>query len=120
MQHARDQRRPRAEAHDQFFREAERERPHHDRRRQEGEADLERVVAEDPLQVEGAEEEHPEHPGDQQRLHRVGAGDVARAEEAQRHQRVGDPRLAGDEGAPAGRPRRRSGPASGSSPSRAR
>ena len=38
------------------------------RRRQEREADLERVVAQDPLQVERAEEEHPEHPDDQQRL----------------------------------------------------
>ena len=39
----------------------------------------------------------------------VGAGDVARAEEAQRHQRVRDPRLAGDEGGAAGRARSRRG-----------
>ena len=47
--------------------------PISDRDRQEREADLERVVAEHPLQVEGAEEEHPEHPGDHQRLDDVGA-----------------------------------------------
>ena len=65
------------------------------------------AVAEDPLQVEGAEEEHPEHAGDEQRLQDVGAGDVAGAEEAQRHQRVGDPRLAVDEGGEQGRGDRR-------------
>ena len=65
---------------------------------QERQADLERVVAEDALQVEGAQEEHPEEADDQQRHHEVGAGDVARAEQAQRHERVGDARLARHEG----------------------
>jgi hypothetical protein len=39
--------------------------------RQIGEADLERVEAEHALQVEGAEEEHPEHPGDHHKAERA-------------------------------------------------
>ena len=76
----------------------ERHDAHHERRGQEREADLERVVAEDALQVERAEEEQAEHADHEQRHHEVGAGDVARAEQAQRHQRVGDARLADEEG----------------------
>ena len=49
----------------------ERQRADGERDRQEREADLDRVVAEHALQVERAEEEHPEHPGDHQRLDQV-------------------------------------------------
>ena len=78
------------------------------------------VVAEDPLQVERAEEEHPEHPGDEQRLDRVGArrrcasGTSAAASAGWRSAPGGRRRP------PAGRARPRRGRASGSSPSRAR
>ncbi len=88
------------------------------RHREEREAHLERVEAEHALQVEGAEEEHPEHPGDHQRLDRIGAGEVPRAEDPQRHQRVGRPRLAGDEAGEQGERRRRRSRACGPSPSR--
>ena len=47
-----------------------RQDPDRERDRQEREADLERVVAEHPLEVEAAQEEHAEHPGDEQRLDR--------------------------------------------------
>ena len=56
------------------------------------------VVAEDALQVEGSEEEHAEEPDHEQAHDDVGAGDVARPKQAQRHQRVRDPRLTHDEG----------------------
>ena len=39
----------------------------------------------------------PNMPDHEQRLHDVRAGDVARAEQPQRHERFGDPRLARDE-----------------------
>ena len=41
----------------------------------------------------------PKNPTTSRRHDQVGAGDVARAEQAQRHQRVRDPRLADDEAA---------------------
>ena len=88
------------------------------RDRQEREADLDRAVAQDPLQVEGAEEEHPEQPGHHQHLDQVRAGDVARAQDAQRHQRRGRARLARRRTRRSGRSRRRRGRACAASPSR--
>ena len=83
------QRRARAEARDQPRREAERQRADRQRHRQERQADLERVVAEHALQVERAEEEHPEHARPPSATWtRFAPGHVARAEDAQRHQRV--------------------------------
>jgi hypothetical protein len=67
-------------------RDAKGHRSHDDRRGKEREPDLEGVVGEDALEVERAQEEHPD---DQQRLHEVRARDVARPKETQRHQRVG-------------------------------
>ena len=89
--------------------------------RQEREADLERVVAEHALEVERAEEEH-------RRTSRrpssawisVGAGDRARAEDPQRHQRVARPSPRGRRRRRAGRARRRRARACAARPSRAR
>ena len=47
---------------------------------QECQADLERVIVEDPPQVQGAEEEHTEHSRDREDLAQVGARNVARTE----------------------------------------
>jgi hypothetical protein len=96
--HGGEQGRPRSVAQVEVAGDAERHRRHHHRHGQVREANLERVVAEDPLHVEGAEEEHPEHPDDEQRLDEIGSGDVAGTEEAQRHQRVRRRRLAKYEG----------------------
>ena len=95
------------EAQVELPREPEGHRSHDDRQRQVRKPDLQRAVAEDPLQVQGSEEEHPEHAHDQQRLDEVGSGDVGNPKQAQRHQRVGDSRLAHDE---RGQQRERDGP----------
>ena len=94
----RDQRRSCAEAHVQPRRDPERQ--HRDPARATGrnaKPTSIALIAEHPLQVQRAEEEHPEQPGDHQRLDHVRARHVARAEDPQRHQRVGGPRLADDE-----------------------
>lgn len=83
----------RAEARDQPLGVADRQRAHGERDRKEGEPDLERVVAEHPAQVQRAEEEHAEHAGDRQHLDDVRGGDVARAEDPQRHQWLARRRL---------------------------
>jgi hypothetical protein len=103
QQGQRDQRQPaeqhraRAEPEAEPGGDEEREHADADRHGQEGEADLDRVVAQDALQVERAEEEHAEQPGDEQHQDHVRAGDVAGAEQAQRQQRLGGDRLAGQE-----------------------
>ena len=48
-------------------------------------------------QVQSAQKEHAEHPGDRHCLDQVRAGHVARAEHAQRHERARRGRLTGDE-----------------------
>jgi hypothetical protein len=65
--------------------------------RQERKPYLDRVVVQHTLHVQRAEEEHAEQTGDGQRLDEIRPGDRARAEHAQRHQRVGGARLAIDE-----------------------
>ena len=86
------------EAADQLLRE---HRADHDpeAHRQERDAGLERRVAEHLLQVQGAEEEHREHPGEDQQHHAVGGRQRAQPEQVEAHQR----RVR----APLDRPRRR-------------
>ena len=50
------------------------------------------------LEVERGQEEPGEHRGGPEHADDLRDRDVAQREEAQRHQRVGDPRLADDEG----------------------
>ena len=102
-----EQRGPGTEAHDERAGVAQRQDAHGERGRQEREPDLQRVVAEHALQVERAEEEHPEHPRHGQGLDEVRARDVARAEDAQRDQRAACGRLADEE---RGQQRERDGP----------
>jgi hypothetical protein len=85
---ARDHRGAGAEAHYQPVGAARRQGAHHARYGQEGQADLQRVVAEDPAQVEGAEEERPEHARGAENLDQVRACHVAGGEDPQRHERV--------------------------------
>ena len=81
------QRRSDAEAHDDLGREADRERSHDQIRRQEGETDLERAVAEHELEVERGQEEPREHGRRPEHADDVRGRDVAQPEEAERHQR---------------------------------
>ena len=106
------ERRPDAEAHHELRREAEREGAHDQVGRQEGEADLERAVAEHQLQVERGEEEPGEHRRGPEDADDVRGRDVAQPEEAERHQRRGDARLDHEEDAEQHRRRRRAGRAS--------
>ena len=61
--------------------------------RQEGEAGLQRAVAAHVLEVERAEEERREHAGHEQAAHDARADEAGHAQDAQRHDRVLDPRL---------------------------
>ena len=115
--HRWDERRLRAKPQVELCGEPERHRAHDRGHRQVGEADLEGVVAEDPLHVESAQEEHPEHPDDEQGLDQIRGADVRRAEQAQRHQGVRHPRLTGEERDEESDRNRRRGRASGSIPS---
>jgi len=63
-----------AKAHHQPVGVAHRKRAHYDGDGQEGQADLQRVVAEDPAQVQRAEEEHPEHARGREHLDQVRTG----------------------------------------------
>ena len=56
------------------------------RHRQEGQTRAQRAVAEDLLDVERGEEEHPEHPRRDQQQHRVAHGKGADPEDAETHQ----------------------------------
>ena len=88
---------------------------------QEREADLQRAVAEHQLQVERGEEEPGEHRRRPERPRpRSAAADVAEPEQAERHQRRGDPRLDDEERRPAAPRRRRAARASRPTSSRAR
>ena len=88
---------------DQLGRDAERHHGDAECQRQERETDLDRVVAEHVLEVQRAQEEHAEQPGDQGHLDQVGRRDIPRAEHAQRHQRVGGRCLARPGSRPAAR-----------------
>jgi hypothetical protein len=74
-----------AEPNDELVGETERDSPPDQGRRQVGEADLERAVAEHQLEVEGGEEEGGEHAGGHEDADDVGGSDVTQAEEAKRH-----------------------------------
>ena len=109
----------RAQAADQLLRE---HRADHDpeAHRQERDPGLERRVAEHLLQVQGAEEEHREHPGEDQQHHAVGRCQRAQAEEVEPHQRRLRAAARCRRRRPAAPRRRRSARASRSSPSPSR
>ena len=65
---------------------------------QERRAGLQRAVVAHVLEVERAEEERRVHPGDEQAADEAGVDEPARAEDAQRHDRMLDAGLEGDEG----------------------
>ena len=78
-----------AEPHHEAIGEEQRREPPDQRRGQEREADLERAVIEDELQIERREEEHREHRGRHQDADDVGDGEVSVPKEAERHERRG-------------------------------
>ena len=90
---AQRQRAHRTDPFDEPRRDAERHDRDRERQRHERQAGLDRVVAEHPLEVQGAEEEGREHARDQQPAHQARAHQHAQPQHAQRHDRVGDPRL---------------------------
>ena len=92
-QHARDQRRPDAEAHHQLRGDADREPAHQQVGGQEREPHLQRRVAEHQLQVQRRQEEPGEHRGRRQHADHVGRGQVPEPEQPQRHQRRRHARL---------------------------
>ena len=81
------ERRAEAEAHDEPRGHEHRQEHHHEVARQEREADLERAVAQHELQVQRREEEPGEHRRRPEHADDVRDGDVALAEEAERHER---------------------------------
>ena len=93
QQQSRGQRRPDAETHDHLGGKAERESAHDQVGRQEGEADLQRVVSEHELEVERGDEEPGEHGGGPEDADDIRRCDIALPEQAERHQRCADPRL---------------------------
>ena len=94
---ARQQRRLGAEAGVQPRGEAKRENPDADADGQECDPGSDGAVAEHVLHEQHAQEEHPEQARDHQELDDVGARYVARAEDAQRDQRLASRRLPGHE-----------------------
>ena len=98
-EHAGDQGRHGAEPVDEASVDAERQSTDGHRPGQKGQTRLQRAVVEHVLQVERAEEEGRVHTGDQKAPHDARARQAPRAEHAQRHDRVRDPRLESQESA---------------------
>ena len=73
---------------DQTLGIADRQEAHSHADRQKRQSDLERVVAKYAAQIEGAEEEQPEHSRNRQHLDEVGDDQVARPEDPQWNERV--------------------------------
>jgi hypothetical protein len=81
------QRWPNAEAQDEPGRQADRHRTHDEVPREERKPDLQRAVGEHELHVERREEEPSEHRGGPENAYDIRDGDIAKTEEAERHER---------------------------------
>ena len=88
---------PVAEPDDELGRDRHRADRHHDVARQEGQADVQRVVPQDQLQVERGQEEPREHRRGPENAHDVGGCECARTEDGEPHQRHHGPALDDDE-----------------------